>query len=189
MKSESKLLNLKRKLLEKKNKLEAMLFELRELNQGFLDFKKIVLKSDKISKIKDNTDFVKCFNILSKKIDNFSEKIEKIDVSKMPTPKVIIPNKFLISNIKDAKSEKVKIDWENQPKQKEIRFDFLSPIRNLKKSIESTITPVIDKITKYVTQPDRVIVSDNEIVEFYGDNKITYKIIDDGNKVEVKREI
>ena len=63
--NENKLKNLKRKLLEKKNKIEAMLFELREINQSFFQLKELILKSDKVNEIKNNTDFVKSFEKLS----------------------------------------------------------------------------------------------------------------------------
>ena len=117
-----------------------------------------------------------------------SNKIEALDFSKLPIPNIIIPKKLEISNIEKAKSDKVKIDWKNKPKEKEIKFDLFSLIKLLGKSIESFFKPLIDKITEYIREPDRVVITDTSITEFYGEKKITYRLNKDRDKFEVYRE-
>lgn len=90
--------------------------------------------------------------------------------------------------------KKIGVDWENSPKIIVPKTD-LSPVSNLKKSVEvilnqffKTISDFILKVLEYIKQPDKIIINDNSITEFYGNKKIIYKIRENGNNREIIRE-
>ncbi len=70
-----------------------------------------------------------------------------------------------------------------------------TPINWLFKSIETLLVPFISKVSgfinrvsEYIKEPDRIVVTDNNITEYYGTRKVVYRIDDDGRKLEVTRE-
>jgi len=50
------------------------------------------------------------------------------------------------------------------------------------------ITAFISKVTEYIREPDKVIIDDYKITEFYGDKTVVYNIKDDGRKTEISHE-
>lgn len=170
-----------------------MLYELREINQSFGQFSDILLKSEKISKIKDNTNFVKSFEELSKKLNDVYQKLDKLDFTKLPKPNVIIPKNLEISNIEKAKQDKVKIDWKNFPKETEEKR--LSPFKWFYKTLEGVLSDFfgkvvifINSVTEYIKQPDKIEITDYQITEYYGDKKKIYRIKEDDEKIEISYE-
>jgi len=259
MNQEEQLKNLKRKILDKKNKVEAMVFELRELNEAVnslkfpenkdysIQFKdlndSIITLTDKINELKQvkvtNLSEAKTeipeypkitipeypkeikvsnlqeipapqINVKETKID-FPEKfkVSNLDEIKLPeikTEKVEFPKEFKISNLDEIKQpiietkevnfpDKLNIDWENAPKQKEKVIDIGKPIKTLENAIEQVLKVFFnevyiffDRIIEYIKEPDKIIVSEKEITEWYGKKKISYRIRDDGIKMELTRE-
>jgi len=232
LEQETKLINLKRKLLEKRSKVEAMLFELQELNKKITELKP------------DNSEVIKVLKELKLQFEAFELKpeikVENKEVKVEPNIKVNPPevlvnfneakliaeiqemakkiqpdktNKLLselinrISEIElkpkiNVESKEVKVepifDPKIEVKPSEIKFpkDYTpSAIKTLQNALERLISPFfskvsgfINKVSEYIKQPDRIVVSDYEISEWYGDKKITYRIKDDGNKMEIINE-
>lgn len=83
--SEQQLKNLKRKVLDKKNKIEAMIFELREMNETLNNFPK-------------EKDYTSYFEELNNSILRLTSEINKIKLEKVE-----------VTNIKEAKTEQVNI--------------------------------------------------------------------------------
>ena len=159
-----------------------------------------------------NLEEIKQPEITIKKVEvNIPDKfeisnLEEIKFPEIKTETVKFPEEFRISNLKDIKQpiietkeikfpEKLKIDWENAPKIKEKVIDILSPIKTLQNGIQQVLTPFLSKISlfidqmlQYIKDPDRIIVTGNEITEWYGKKKITYAIKDDGIKMEIIKE-
>jgi len=190
MTREENLKNLKRKLLERKNKVEALLFEMRELNKSFDELKGLLANSKTINEVKDNLEVSKRFDDIVAGLENITDGLEKL--SKKPPSNVIVPNKIKVDNLPDKWS----VDWENAPsipKPKDI--DVKTPIGWLQKSTEGLLGTLINsfaglvaKISEYIKQPNKIIITDTQIIEFYGDKKVTYKINDGVNGREISRE-
>jgi len=101
-------------------------------------------------------------------------------------------NAFMVKFIYNYTSGKVKIDWENKPKEE---IDILSPAKWLYKALElilsgffGKVVSFIGKATEYIREPDRIVVTDYDITEYYGNKMVVYKIDDNGKKLEIKRE-
>jgi hypothetical protein len=179
--------------LIKRDKNNAILFELQELNESFNNLKDLISNSKEISEIKDNLELLDRFDNISENITKTNVEIKKLTERKLPTPNVIIPKKLEISNIEKAKADDVKIDWNNAPKQE--KTDVSTPIKWLYKALESVVSDFfgkvisfMGKVLEYILEPDRIVVTDNNITEYYGNKKVVYKIKDDGRQREVIRE-
>lgn len=189
--NEQKLLELKRRILANKNKDSAILFELQELNKSFANLRDVISNSREISEIKDNLELLDRFDLISKNIQETNSKIKELTEKKLPIPNIVMPSKLEIKNF----PEKTSIDWENAPKQPEAKDYISTPIKTLYKSIEgllgaffTRVVGFMSKVVEYITEPDRIVITDYDITEFYGDRKVAYKIKDDGRKREVTRE-
>jgi len=75
------------------------------------------------------------------------------------------------------------------------KTDVKTPINWLFKSLENILSPLMVKITsfiskmlEYIKEPDRVVITDDEIIEYYGEKEVVYKINDDGRKMEIYRK-
>ena len=75
------------------------------------------------------------------------------------------------------------------------KTDVKTPISWLFKSLTSVLDPFlgkitafISKVTEYIREPDKVIIDDYKITEFYGDKTVVYNIKDDGRKTEISHE-
>jgi len=120
--------------------------------------------------------------LLSELID----KVDKLDLR----PRIKVESK-------DVKVEPIfnpKIEVLPTPVKIE-KTDVKTPIGVLYKSLETLLSPFLSKVTsfigsvlQYIKEPDRVVVTDYEISEYYGDKKVTYRIKEDNDKLEVVRE-
>ena len=190
MTREENLKNLKRKLLERRSKVEALLFEMQELNRSFDGLKGLLANSKTINEVKDNLEVAKRFDDIVAGLERVNDGLEKLN--KKPPPNIIVPNKVKVDNLPD----KWRVDWESAPKipsPKEV--DVKTPIGWLQKSVEGllgTLTDVLtglaSRISEYIRQPDKIIITDAQIIEFYGDKKVTYKINDGVNGKEISHE-
>jgi len=75
------------------------------------------------------------------------------------------------------------------------KTDVSTPIKWLYKAVESVLSNFfgkvvvfMNKILNYIREPDKIIVTDYEMTEYYGNQKVTYKIKDDGSRMEISRE-
>lgn len=193
--SEEKLLELKKRIQERTKKNSVVLDELRNLNKSFNKLSDLLSKSEKIKEIKDNKEFIESFDKVSTELRSVSERIDKLDFSKLPTPNVIIPEKrsINVSNIKEAKADEVKINWQDKP-QEDYR-PVTNSLTGVFKSLETTLSGFFSKILsiassvlEYIKEPDEVEIGDNTITEFYGTRKVVYRIRDDGIKRRITRE-
>jgi len=99
---------LKKKIQAKNDKSKAdIVGELHQLNKSFNDLKYLITGSEKVESVKQNEDLVELFKLMNDKLQalkeretEFCEAIEKIK------PSVIMPSKFSIANINEAKPEK-----------------------------------------------------------------------------------
>ena len=172
--------------MAKKEKSNVVVFELQKLNQSLIDFKDVISDSKDFSEIKTDLNISKKIDQLSSDIHQVNENILKLLEKKIPEPKVIVPNKVEVKNISDAKVEKVKIDWENKPKEKQEKIDTITPVNSIIEFIKLFFGSLISKILTYISEPDTVELSDNKIVENYGKRTITYQIIRD-NEGKIKK--
>ncbi|HUX55112.1 MAG TPA: hypothetical protein VMV56_11905 [Williamwhitmania sp.] len=227
--NEEQLKNLKRKLLEKRNKLEAMLFELRELNQKY--------------RKPDNSEIVRLLESLGDKIEALEMKPEirveskevrpivkspkvKVEVNqekvireikllkeKINSKSALQTNKLISDLIKKVETLELKPEIKVESKEVKVepifdpyievkpadvkveKTDVKNPINWLLKSIETLFAPFIlkvsgfiNRVSKYIKEPDKIVVTDRDITEFYGDKKVIYRINDDGRKMEIERD-
>jgi hypothetical protein len=129
-----KLLELKRKILEKTNQTGAILNELKQLNGSMSQLENLLMGIQKIEDISKNDEIVEMLS----KLNNGIEKISNVtNLSQIPAPKVIMPSKIEISNIEKAKVNRVGIDWENMPKP--AKSSDIVEVRGLDKSLEKII--------------------------------------------------
>lgn len=182
--SKQKLLELKRRILANKDKNSAILFELQELNKSFNDLKEIISNSNDLTEIKENIEILNRFDQLSSDIQKTNLEISSLAKKEIPTPNVVFKPKF----------EPV-IEPKIEVKQDKVIIDVKSPIEILYKSIERILTEFfvkvqgfMTKISEYISQPDRIIISDTKIDEYYGNRKITHRITNRNNELEIKRE-
>jgi hypothetical protein len=92
--------------------------------------------------------------------------------------------------------EKMSIDWENAPKQEEQSIiDIEAPIGNLMDGIKEFFGTFFDNIysfmgsiLNYVREPDKIIVTDTLITEYYGKKTVKYRIKRKDNKIEITNE-
>lgn len=223
MDREEQLKSLKRKLLDKQNKVDSMIFELREINESLSKMKNhdhslkkldesILLLKEEINNIKNETNIgtvIESAEISGVEFPEYPKemKISNLNEIVLPEEKVIhFPETIKVSNLDEIKSESmrisnldeiknIKIDWENAPKQDGMIVQVGKQIKTLENAIEEVLKAFFnkvyiffDKIIEYIKEPDRIIVSDKEITEWYGTKKTKYRIKDDGIKIEITRE-
>ena len=120
-------------------------------------------------------------NKLAIALENLPEIPKKIE---SPIVNIHNPDKVKV-NWKDYPEElkpkdKIQIDWKNQQKQ-----DFKSPISWLHKQLETFLAPFLNRIIFWLSEPDKIEYSRNEIIEWYGKRKVIYDIRrDDVGKIK-----
>jgi len=174
---EEKLRKIRDQILEKYRpeiENERMIFEFQELRR---ELRKLI--PERVNQIKVDNLLVKFPELINidwqeaKKYINFKPEIT------VAPAKVIIP-------------EKTKIDWENMPPQKEIiipKTDFVSPLKVFANRIIKGIAETLSRLELWLAEPDKITISKNEMIEYYGKKKVIYwlRYNDIGELTEVVR--
>lgn len=180
MDHKERIAEIKRKILEKTNSSEAILLELKKMNESMNSLETLLAGIQAIEDISKNDEVVGLLSELNKKIERIAEI--KINFKEMPAPRVVMPSKIEIANISDLKPDNVKVDWENAPIPEKINFN---PIKDVFTSIRNLIEPVISKIIQYITEPDKIEITKTSLIEYYGKRTVTYTL-DRDNKDKIR---
>jgi len=126
-------------------------------------------------------------NLITNKL--ISELINKIDSINFQ-PKIKVESKEV--KVEPIIQPKIKV---NPTPVKIEKTDVHKSINWLFKSLENLLLPLgkkistfINKMLEYIKEPDKIIISEYEMIEYYGDKKITYHINDDGRKMEIIKD-
>ena len=164
-----------------------LLDEVKKLNSllGNVINKEIPVIPDRISIDWENAPRHEPVQIPKVTIPEFPKKID-VDWENAPRPKVVKIDKVRVDWENQPKTEipeKIKVDWENAPKQKEIKLpSFTSPIIWLRKQLETFLAPFLNRIISLISEPDRTEIRRNysgeidTIVDHYGSRRVTYKM-------------
>ncbi len=147
METSERLRLIKEKIQEKSK--SNIVEELQILNRSFNDLRFTIIGSDRVESVKENEDLVELFKLMNERLAKLEarEEFRVSNLKDLPRPQVNMPDKIEISNIDKAKADKVKIDWENQPKKKQQTQEV--EIKGLDKALEK-IAPKNDEIPSAV---------------------------------------
>jgi len=151
----------------------------------------ILSASETITEVKENLNIISKIDQLSRDIQSTTAEVSKLYDKKIPTPNVVVPNTVKVDNLPETWN----INWEKAPKPVNKVVDIINPVKTLYKSLEGLIEPFMtkvqgfmSKVTEHITEPDRTVINNNFITEYYGNRKVVYRIKETREEIEVLRE-